>query len=180
MEGEWARVLHPMHLIGVGRPQLPHNEIKYQLVDAVEVQLELAPNTPPLRGGVVNLTTHRIIWLHQLSNSTKAIPLVVVCKIFPFKKSIRSMFANPKIRVQFWSTNGKIAFGAEGANEASIHLALVLWGQASPESFISTLGEAVKAKAWVADLRPRFNHNWGRQMEGACPRDKLDNPQYQK
>lgn len=149
MEGEWARVLHPAHLTGAGRPQLQHNEIECQLVDAVEMQLESAPNTPSLRGGVVTLTTHRIIWLHQLSNSAAAIPHAAVCKIFPPKKSIRSMFVNPKVRIQLWSTNGNIALGAEDASDASINLALVFRGQSSPESFIARLGEVIEAKAWA-------------------------------
>lgn len=155
MEGPWAAVFHPVQLTGAGRPQLEQNEIECQLVDAVEMQLDSVSGTHSVRGGVVTLTTHRIIWLNQQSKIALATHLAAVCKIYPPKKSIRSMFVTPRVRIQFWSSNGKISLGAAKASDASINLSLVFRGQTSPESFISRLGEVVDAKAWEADVKLR-------------------------
>ncbi|CAM6122413.1 unnamed protein product [Calypogeia fissa] len=156
MEGGWAPILHPVQLTGAGRPQLQQNEIECQLMDAVEMQVDSpSPSTPTLKGGVVTLTTHRIIWLNHQSKIAGAIPLAAVCKTFPPKKNLKSMFQTPRMRIQLWSSNGKVALGAANASEAAITLSFVFRGQSTPESFISRLGEVVEAKAWEADVKIR-------------------------
>ncbi|BBN03385.1 ESCRT-II complex subunit VPS36 [Marchantia polymorpha subsp. ruderalis] len=153
MDRIWAEVLRPAQLTGAGRPIFHPNEIECQLVDGVEMQLETVPNAPSFRNVVVILTTHRIVCVDENSKNAGAIALGAVCRVFPPKKTLKSMFVASRMRIQLWTKNGSVADGANSATESAIVLVMIFRGQTSSDSFISKLGEVIEAKAWEADIK---------------------------
>ncbi|KAJ7569596.1 hypothetical protein O6H91_01G085500 [Diphasiastrum complanatum] len=154
MEGAWGRILHPLQLTDSGRPQLFPGEVECQLLDGIDLELEgqqqQQQQLQPLRSGVLTLTTHRLLWVdepHQRSGAS--VPLAAVCRVYPPKKSIKAIFASPRIRIQVWyASDGRIS--AVGADR-SVVLTLVCRGQANIDSFLGRLEQVLQSKAWETD-----------------------------
>ncbi|KAL3696045.1 hypothetical protein R1sor_010121 [Riccia sorocarpa] len=153
MDKIWPGILKPVQLTGAGRPVLHPSEIECQLVDAVEMQLEAGVTLPPFRNTLVILTTHRIIYVDENAKSAGSITLGSVCRTFPPKKSFKSIFACPKMRIQLWSKKGSVVEDAASASESGITVVMIFRGQTSPDAFVTKLGEVLEAKAWEADLK---------------------------
>ncbi|OVA13769.1 EAP30 [Macleaya cordata] len=151
MAGKW---MPSAQLTSSGRPILQSDEVESSLLSSVDLECEENPNFPLLKSGILILTTHRILWIDESSNSSSSaatssaasIPLGAVTHIFPPKKSIKSMFASPRIRFQVSvSTDGRI----EQRGSRSMVITLVLRGSKSdPDSFYSKFWEAWRGRSW--------------------------------
>ncbi|KAK9103589.1 hypothetical protein Sjap_020843 [Stephania japonica] len=167
-----GRYLPAAQLTGSGRPVLHPNEIESSLLQSVDVECEENPNFPHLKSGLLILTTHRLLWLPPESppnsNSSSAaaaaaaIPLAAVTHVFPPKKSVKHMFASPRVRLQVSaSRDGVIGErGGEGAGARSLVITLVLRGSKSggggdPDGFFGRLWEAWRGRAWEGEGRVR-------------------------
>ncbi|KAJ8774340.1 hypothetical protein K2173_011589 [Erythroxylum novogranatense] len=132
---------------GSGRPVLLPNEVECQLLSAVDLEFEersppgIADLSPALKSGLLILTTHRLLWLpaNSLNSSATAIPLSSVVHIFSPKKSIKSMFHSPRIRIQV------------SMHSRSMVVTLVVRGKGDLDGFLGKLFESWRGKAWEAD-----------------------------
>ncbi|KAF8403479.1 hypothetical protein HHK36_011583 [Tetracentron sinense] len=143
MAGKW---LPEAQLTGSGRPILQPGEVESSLLSSVDLECEENPNFPQFKSGVLILTTHRILWIDETNHSgSVAIPLGAVTHIFSLKKSIKNMFASPRIRFQVSaSADGRI----EEKGPRSTVITLVLRGKSDPDSFLSRFWEAWRSRSW--------------------------------
>jgi ESCRT-II complex subunit VPS36 len=150
MEGAWTRIMHSVQLTSSGRPHLQQGEVECQLVDAVDLDCEGAGWT--LKTGLLTLTTHRLLWLDEKGKKAWAVPLGAVGQLYAVKKSIKSMFAAPRMRFQAWTQrDGKLA--THGQRVAELVLTLVFRGQSGvPDGFVQRFAEVLQAKAWQVDV----------------------------
>ncbi|KAL6327156.1 hypothetical protein AAG906_015195 [Vitis piasezkii] len=148
MAGKW---LPAAELTASGRPVLCPGEIESSLLSSVDLHSEENPNFPNFKSGILILTTHRLLWISDSAPGTAtavAVPLAAINHIFPLKKSIKSMFASPRIRFQVSAApDGKVDAG--GSNLAVI--TLVLRGKGDHEAFVSKFWEAWRARAWESE-----------------------------
>ncbi|RVW89122.1 Vacuolar protein sorting-associated protein 36 [Vitis vinifera] len=148
MAGKW---IPAAELTASGRPVLCPGEIESSLLSSVDLHSEENPNFPNFKSGILILTTHRLLWISDSAPGTAtavAVPLAAISRIFPLKKSIKSMFASPRIRFQVSAApDGKVDAG--GSNLAVI--TLVLRGKGDHEAFVSKFWEAWRARAWESE-----------------------------
>ncbi|XP_077226438.1 EAP30/Vps36 family protein isoform X2 [Tasmannia lanceolata] len=140
-----GKFLPAVQLTGSGRPILQPGEVECSLIATVDLECEENPNFSPLKSGVLVLTTHRILWLNQTENSGVFIPLASVIHAFPPKKSIKSMFHSPRVRIQV-SSSAEGRIGEKGSRSAII--TLVLRGKSDPESFFGRFWEVLRSRSW--------------------------------
>ncbi|CAA6669188.1 unnamed protein product [Spirodela intermedia] len=139
MNGRW---LPAANLTASGRPMFLPGEIERALVSKVDLEVEENPGLAPLRAGLLSLTTHRLIWIEESSNSGI--------------KSIRSMFHSPRIHIQVKaSASGRIA--EEGPKSEMI--TLVLRDKCDPDGFHAKLVEVWRSRSWEVDQRRRHGSN---------------------
>ncbi|KAI3917033.1 hypothetical protein MKX01_003482 [Papaver californicum] len=152
MTGNWFPIAQ---LTSSGRPIFQPGEVESNLLSSIDIESEENPNFPVFKSGILILTTHRIIWIDESKNnnsssSTSAsaisIPLGAVTHIFSPKRSIKSMFASPRIRFQVSvSTAGKV----EEKGSRSMVITLVVRGSKSdPDTFVTKFWEAWRARSW--------------------------------
>ncbi|KAI3894695.1 hypothetical protein MKX03_031625 [Papaver bracteatum] len=155
MAGNWFPIAQ---LTSSGRPIFQPGEVESNLLSSIDIESEENPNFPVFKSGILILTTHRIIWIDESkknnsssSSSTSSasaisIPLGAVTHIFSPKKSIKSMFASPRIRFQVSvSTAGKV----EEKGSRSMVITLVFRGSKSdPDTFVTKFWEAWRARSW--------------------------------
>ncbi|KAL8208288.1 hypothetical protein R6Q57_007700 [Mikania cordata] len=149
MAGKW---LQPAETTSSGRPVLCPGEVESSLQPSIDLLNEENPNCLILKSGLLVLTTHRVIWLPNTEsappNSTScavAIPLAAVTHIFQSKKSIKGMFASPRVRFQVSITpDGKLQVNGS----KSMVITLVFRGKSDPDSFVGKFWEAWRARAW--------------------------------
>ncbi|CAK9184063.1 unnamed protein product [Ilex paraguariensis] len=143
-----GKYLPPAELTGSGRPVLHSGEVECSLLSSVDLLSEENPDFPHLRSGLLILTTHRLLWLPDSSTTAAAafaVPLAAVSHIFSTKKSIKTMFASPRIRFQVSSTlEGRV----DERGLKSEVITLVLRGKSDPDSFLGKLWEAWRGRAW--------------------------------
>nr|CAD1829518.1 unnamed protein product [Ananas comosus var. bracteatus] len=72
-------------LTDAGRPVFLPGEVERHLVPSVDLEAEENPSLlhPPLRAGLLALTSHRLIWIHEPSSSARALPLSSIVHAFP-------------------------------------------------------------------------------------------------
>ncbi|XP_019151731.1 PREDICTED: vacuolar protein sorting-associated protein 36 isoform X2 [Ipomoea nil] len=147
MAGNW---LPPAQITGSGRPVLHPGEVECSLLSMVDLLSEENPSFPHLRSGLLILTTHRLLWLPDstIPASTGAavfIPLASVTHIFSAKKSIKAMFASPRIRFQASAgPQGRI----EESGSKSVVITLIIRGKSDVDSFLEKFCEAWRGRAW--------------------------------
>lgn len=148
MAGKW---LPAAELTASGRPVLSPGEIECSILSSVDLHSEENPNFPYFKAGILILTTHRLLWISDSAPGAAtavAVPLAAVNHIFSLKKSIKSMFASPRIRFQVSTAPvGKV--DADGSNQAVV--TLVLRGKNDHEAFVSKFWEAWRGRAWVSE-----------------------------
>nr|KYP34303.1 Vacuolar protein sorting-associated protein 36 [Cajanus cajan] len=143
--------LPSVKLTGSGRPVLEPNEIECFFLSGVDLLCEDEPNTsfPHLKSGLLILTTHRLLWLPDsaagAASSAAAVPLPAISHIFSHKKSIRSVFASPRVRFQVsLSPEGRVA--ASGSR--SVVATVVVRGKGDCDAFLTKFWENWRARAW--------------------------------
>ncbi|XP_047334718.1 vacuolar protein sorting-associated protein 36 [Impatiens glandulifera] len=150
MASKW---LPPAELTASGRPVLQPGEVECFTLSSVDLETENNPTLPPLRSGLLILTTHRLLWIPNatappiatFSVYAAGIPLKSVSHIFSMKKSIKSIFASPKVRFQVFTTpEGKL----DVQGSSSTVITLVLRGKSDPDAFLVKLWEAWSGRAW--------------------------------
>ncbi|CAM8892093.1 unnamed protein product [Rhodiola kirilowii] len=149
-----------------GRPLLRPNEIESSLISSVDLESDdQSPNSkfnfPKLKSGILILTTHRLIWIHETTTSSSRspseavyIPLACVTHIFEQKKSLKSMFATPKVRFQVRvSAEGIITedSGGSGSSSSAV-ITIVIRGKGDLDMFVSKFWEAWRGRAWESDV----------------------------
>ncbi|KAM7266008.1 hypothetical protein ACFE04_003691 [Oxalis oulophora] len=136
-----------------GRPIFLPNEIECHLLSGVDLDPEV--NTyPSLKSGVLILTTHRLIWLPPSPSSSSlgpstttggggfSISLSAITHIFSStKKSIKSMFASPRIRFQ-----------ASTADSKSVVITIVVRVKGDFDGFLEKFWDCWKGKAWEVNV----------------------------
>ncbi|KAH7653986.1 ESCRT-II complex subunit VPS36 protein [Dioscorea alata] len=144
MADDW---LPPASLTPSARPVLFPGEIERFLLPSVDLVAEENPGLTPLRSGLLIITSHRLLWIHEPSVSGRSMPLAAVIHVFPMKKSVRSMFASPRVRIQVAvGIDGKV--GEKGTRSEVI--TVVMRGKTDPDVFLGKLWEVLRAKAWEA------------------------------
>ncbi|THG23004.1 hypothetical protein TEA_002661 [Camellia sinensis var. sinensis] len=146
--GKW---LPTAELTSSGRPVLHPGEVECSLLSSVDLDCEENPSFPLFKSGLLILTTHRLLWIpdttgsSSASASASAIPLSAISHIFSTKKSIKSMFASPRVRFQV-SSNAQGRVDDKGSRLTVI--TLVLRGKSDPDSFLAKFWEAWRGRAW--------------------------------
>ncbi|KAF5175049.1 Vacuolar protein sorting-associated protein [Thalictrum thalictroides] len=147
MAGKWFPAAQ---LTSSGRPVFVPDEVESTLLSSVDLECEENSHFPLLKSGVLILTTHRLLWINETNTSSSAaavaIPLGSVTHIFPPKKSMKHMFASPRVRFQVsTSVDGMII----EKGQKSLVLTLVLRGSKSdPDSFYSRFWEVWRGRSW--------------------------------
>ncbi|KAF5729370.1 putative Vacuolar protein sorting protein [Tripterygium wilfordii] len=135
-------------LTGAGRPILLPGEFECSLVAAVDLESQDEPPTfSPLKTGILTLTTHRLLWLPSgaatASASAVFIPLAAISHVFAPKKSIKSMFASPRIRFQV-----STSVLNPGSSSRTVVVTVVVRGKGDWEGFYGKLWENWRGRAW--------------------------------
>ncbi|XP_019449356.1 PREDICTED: vacuolar protein sorting-associated protein 36-like [Lupinus angustifolius] len=142
--------LPAVQLTGSGRPVLLPNEIECFFLSSVDLLCEdNEPNAnsfPHLKSGLLILTTHRLIWLSDSPSAAAfSVPLATISHIFSHKKSLKSMFASPRVRFQVsLSPEGRVS--ASGSR--SVVVTVVIRGKGDYDAFLAKFWENWRGRAW--------------------------------
>uniref|UniRef100_A0A164UYD7 Vacuolar protein-sorting-associated protein 36 n=1 Tax=Daucus carota subsp. sativus TaxID=79200 RepID=A0A164UYD7_DAUCS len=131
------------------RPVLNQGEVESCLLSSVDIVCEENPNLPPFKSGLLTLTTHRILFTPDTSSNAVAIPLEAITHIFSSKKSIKAMFASPRVRFQV-TTTGEGSVDKNGSKSAVVTLVCRGKSGPDPDVFVGKLWEAWRGRAWEA------------------------------
>ncbi|WOL18043.1 vacuolar protein sorting-associated protein 36 isoform X2 [Canna indica] len=146
-----ANWLPPVALTASGRPIFLPGEVERYLLPAVDLEPGENSALLPLRSGLLVLTSHRLLWIDQSSTSGFAIPLAAVINAFHPKKSIRNMFASPRICIQVSSSpDGRVA---ENGTRSEV-ITVVMRGKNDPDAFYGRLMEVLRSRQWEASAAP--------------------------
>ncbi|XP_058078378.1 vacuolar protein sorting-associated protein 36 [Magnolia sinica] len=146
--------LPPVHLTGSGRPVFLPDEVECSLISSVDLVSEEEDQNhnflPSYKSGLLILTTHRLLWISESNGSdpstTASIPLASVIHAFPPKKSIKSIFSSPRIRIQL---DGRILGVGSGSVSTAVMATLVLRGKKTdPDAFFGRIWEVMRSRAW--------------------------------
>ncbi|KAL5061895.1 hypothetical protein RYX36_023632 [Vicia faba] len=143
--------LPAVKLTDSGRPVLLPNEIECFFLSGVDLLSEDEPNTwfPHLKSGLLILTTHRLLWLPEAavaaSSSSVAVPLASISHIFPHKKSLKSVFASPRVRFQVSPSPER---GVAASGSRSVVATVVVRGKGDCDAFVSKFWENWRGRAW--------------------------------
>lgn len=145
--------LEAAELTGSGRPVLLPTEIECSLLSAVDLECEDLPNFPNLKSGLLILTTHRLLWLSDsttTNSGASAIPLASITHIFSAKKSLKSMFASPRIRFQLSvSPDGRVSSSGSGSGSRSVVVTVVVRGKGGDlDVFLTKFWDNWRGRAW--------------------------------
>ncbi|KAM5546479.1 vacuolar protein sorting-associated protein 36 [Rosa sericea] len=142
--------LEAVELTSSGRPVLLPSEIECSLLSAVDLECEDLPNFPNLKSGILTLTTHRLLWVSDSSSqgASSAIPLASISHIFSAKKSLKSIFASPRIRFQLSvSPDGRVSNSGSGSR--SVVVTVVVRGKgADLDVFLTKFWDNWRGRAW--------------------------------
>ncbi|XP_022131712.1 vacuolar protein sorting-associated protein 36 isoform X2 [Momordica charantia] len=130
------------------RPVLLPGEIECSILSSVDIECDEIQTFPHLKSGIIILTTHRLVWISDSTNSSNsavAVPLATVTHIFSPKKSIKAIFASPRVRFQVsFSSEG----GVSGTVSRSAVITVVIRGKGDHDAFVSKFLENWRARAW--------------------------------
>eukprot|EP00250_Pteridium_aquilinum_P007508 c17207_g1_i1 orf=264-1568(-) len=156
---EWMKLLNPLKLTSSGRPELLAGEVECYLVGNADLEAE---GLPPLKAGMVTFTTHRILWLDQHNGKGGSLPLAAIARIFPPKKTIKNMFATPRIKLQVClSSSGTACPHGQTTPTSILLISITLRNQSGSDAAFSKLDEILQAKAWQASLQHQENARMG-------------------
>ncbi|MCO5599200.1 hypothetical protein L7F22_053300 [Adiantum nelumboides] len=148
---EWTKLLSPLKLTSSGRPELPAGEVECCVVGNADLDAE---GLPPLKGGIVSFTTHRILWIDENHRKGGFLLLSSVFQIFPPKKSIKNMFGSPRIKLQIClSLSGAPCPHSQTAPTSSLLVSIILRNQSGSDYAFSKLAEILQAKAWQVTIQ---------------------------
>ncbi|XP_048539161.1 vacuolar protein sorting-associated protein 36-like [Triticum urartu] len=136
-----------------GRPVLSAGEIERHLLPLVDLEPEENPRLAPLRGCLLVLTSHRLVFLHEASLSARALPLASIIHTYPPHRRhnhspLRSLFSSssssssshhPRIRIQISLPLSR-----------SEVVAVVVTCKADVDVFYGRLLEVIRTRAWEA------------------------------
>ncbi|KAF0892110.1 hypothetical protein E2562_013489 [Oryza meyeriana var. granulata] len=133
-----------------GRPVLSAGELERHLVAQADLEPEESSRLAPLRGCLLVLTSHRLIFLHEASRSARTLPLAAVVHPYPphrkhshnplrsiFSSSSSSSSHHPRVRLQISLPPSR-----------SEVVAVVVTGKGDADVFYGRLLEAIRARAW--------------------------------
>ncbi|XP_008807335.1 vacuolar protein sorting-associated protein 36 isoform X2 [Phoenix dactylifera] len=160
-----ANWLPPVLLTASGRPVFLPGEIERCLLSAVDLEAEENPALPTLRSGLLVLTSHRILWIDESSSSGCAIPLAAVVHVFHPKKSLRNMFASPRVRIQV-STSPDGRVGEKGTRSEMV--TIVMRGKTDPDVFYGRLLEVLRSRTWEASEESEGRERGSGSGEGSA------------
>lgn len=129
-----------------GRPVLLPTEIECSILSSVDLDCDDISTFPLLKSGIIILTTHRLVWISDSTNSSNsavAVPLSAVSHILPSKKSIKAIFASPRVRFQ-------VSFPSGGVSRSAV-ITIVIRGKGDHDVFVSKFWENWRARAWEND-----------------------------
>ncbi|GAB4836195.1 Vacuolar protein-sorting-associated protein 36 [Ancistrocladus abbreviatus] len=172
MSHKW---LPPAELTASGRPLLTAGEVECFTISAVDIEPEGdSPAHFTCKSGVLVLTTHRLIWISDSihENGAVYIPLSRITHIFSHKKSLKSIFASPRVRFQLsvsssghLDPNVSVSGTGSGSRSRSIVVTLVMRGKAdNHDLFVTRFWEAWRGRAWESlspDSGPRTGQSSG-------------------
>ncbi|BFG20814.1 hypothetical protein CerSpe_070880 [Prunus speciosa] len=141
--------LQAAELTTSGRPVLLPTEIECSLLSTVDLECDDLPNFPHLKSGLLILTTHRLLWLPEstAASSASAIPLAAITHIFSAKKSIKSMFASPRLRFQL-SVSPEGWVSDSGSGSRSVVVTVVVRGKGDLDAFLNKFWDSWRGRAW--------------------------------
>ncbi|KAK1667677.1 hypothetical protein QYE76_055836 [Lolium multiflorum] len=158
-----------------GRPVLSAGEIERHLLPLADLEPEENPRLAPLRGCLLALTSHRLIFLHEPSLSARALPLASIVHPYPPHRKnshnpLRSLFSSsssssshhPRIRLQISLPPSR-----------SEVVAVVVTCKADVDVFYGRLVEAIRARAWEVAAAAVPAGGGASVAEGAPPREDL-------
>ncbi|XP_073009129.1 vacuolar protein sorting-associated protein 36 isoform X1 [Typha latifolia] len=148
-----AHWLPTVPLTASGRPIFLPGEVERYLLPSVDLDTEENSSLPSLLSGLLVLTSHRLVWIYNTSSSAHAIPLAAVVHAYPPKKSIRHLFATPRVRLQ-------ISLG--GRSEL---VTFVLRGKTDPDVFHGKLVEVMRERAWEREEEKEDRSDARREAE---------------
>lgn len=121
-----------------GRPIHLPSEIELSILSPIDLDPEENPSLPSLKATTLILTSHRLLFILNSASSARALSLAAVVHAFPPKKSLKSMFASPRVRIQV--LNG---------SRSEILTLVLRGGKGDLDGFFEKLWEAMRAKAWT-------------------------------
>ncbi|KAK9912217.1 hypothetical protein M0R45_036088 [Rubus argutus] len=125
-------------------------------LEAAELTGSGRPTSPTFltsKSGLLILTTHRLLWLSDsatASSGASAIPLASISHIFSAKKSLKSMFASPRIRFQLSvSPDGRVSSSGSGSGSRSVVVTVVVRGKGGDlDVFLTKFWDNWRGRAW--------------------------------
>jgi ESCRT-II complex subunit VPS36 len=152
-----------------GRPVLSAGEVERNLLPVVDLDPEENPRLAALRGCLLALTSHRLIFLHEPSNSARALPLASVVHAYPPHRRhghnpLRSIFSSSSSS----SHHHRIRLQITLPPARSEVVAIVVTCKADVDVFFGRLLEAIRARGWevVPAAAPAISAT---TAEGAAP-----------
>ncbi|KAL6614295.1 hypothetical protein ACP70R_036565 [Stipagrostis hirtigluma subsp. patula] len=132
-----------------GRPVLTAGEVERNLLPLADLEPEESPRLAPLRGCLLALTSHRLIFLHEPSRSARALPLASVVHAYPPHRRhshnpLRSIFSSSSSS----SNHHRIRLQISLPPARSEVVAIVVTCKADVDVFFGRLLEAIRARAW--------------------------------
>ncbi|CAO1946360.1 unnamed protein product [Urochloa humidicola] len=132
-----------------GRPVLSAGEVERNLLPLADLEPEENPRLAPLRGCLLALTSHRLIFLHEPSRSARGLPLAAVVHAYPPHRRhshnpLRSIFSSSSSSSQ----HHRIRLQISMPPARSEVVAIVVTCKADVDVFFGRLLEAIRARAW--------------------------------
>ncbi|CAL4960797.1 unnamed protein product [Urochloa decumbens] len=152
-----------------GRPVLSAGEVERNLLPLADLEPEENPRLAPLRGCLLALTSHRLIFLHEPSRSARGLPLAAVVHAYPPHRRhshnpLRSIFSSSSSSSQ----HHRIRLQISMPPARSEVVAIVVTCKADVDVFFGRLLEAIRARAW--EMTPAAAPASGAPVaEGAAP-----------
>ncbi|RLN22021.1 hypothetical protein C2845_PM07G25700 [Panicum miliaceum] len=158
-----------------GRPVLSAGEVERNLLPLVDLEPEENPRLAPLRGCLLALTSHRLIFLHEPSRSARGLPLATVVHAYPPHRRhshnpLRSLFSSSSSSSS--SQHHRIRLQISMPPARSEVVAIVVTCKADVDVFFGRLLEAIRARAW--EMTPADAPASGAPVaEGAAPAEDI-------
>jgi ESCRT-II complex subunit VPS36 len=132
-----------------GRPVLSAGEVERNLLPLVDLEPEENPRLAAIRGCLLALTSHRLIFLHAPSRSARALPLATVVHAYPPHRRhghnpLRSIFSSSSSS----SHHHRIRLQISLPPARSEVVAIVVTCKADVDVFFGRLLEAIRARGW--------------------------------
>ncbi|PUZ54276.1 hypothetical protein GQ55_5G117700 [Panicum hallii var. hallii] len=157
-----------------GRPVLSAGEVERNLLPLVDLEPEENPCLAPLRGCLLALTSHRLIFLHEPSRTARGLPLATVVHAYPPHRRhshnpLRSLFSSSSSSS---SQHHRIRLQISMPPARSEVVAIVVTCKADVDVFFGRLIEAIRARAW--EMTPAAAPASGAPVaEGAAPAEDI-------